>query len=459
MVLALILLVPSGCGEKVTHPPVLPAPATEPMVLDLINPQIERIKRAPGDAEEHGTLGLMYEANQMWAPATLSFANAVEIDPGNPIWTVHLYEARKSIGESTGELQRLEALYSRFQADAPFLFSLSRERLENGDISGAQQALESCLRLAPGEPATLVALSELMNLTGNSQQALQLAKQALIKAPGHPAVLNARGLALRALGQMDQATSDLQAGINATPISFPDEGKRRLSGYYAAPQMIINHSASLIEAGFAGRAEDLLHRVLIAKPGNKDALNNLALALKALSRSEEALTQLQHALKTDPDYFPTLINLTDILLTLNRAKDAIPHAQKAVQIDPENALSHRLLGMSLIRNRNFPAALESLENSLRLQPGDFDCHAAASEAALASGDLQAATVHLSEASKIRPTFLPAQVNLVHLMIRQGQLDEADRRLQDLLGRLGDHPEVIKAYNALARARSAAGGNR
>ncbi|MEE2882855.1 MAG: tetratricopeptide repeat protein [Planctomycetota bacterium] len=464
--LSLSLLLPTalafvliGCGPTVTRPPARPAASTGPLVLELINPQINRIERAPGDPEEHGTLGLMYEANQMWGPATQSFSNAADIDPANPIWTVHLYSSRKSLGETTGEWQRLEALVDRFAANPPFLYILGQERLANGEIGAAQQAFEKCLRIAPGEPATLVALSELMNLTGNPQQALQLAQQALVKAPGHPTVLNARGLALRALGRSDDAKSDLQAGLNATKLSFPDEGLRRLSGYFAAPQMIISHSADLIEAGYSARAEGLLHKVLLSKPGDKDALNNLALALKNLSRPEEALTQLREALKTDPDYFPTLVNITDLLLTLNRPQEALTYAQKSVEIDGENALAHRQLGMSLIRVRNFPAALISFENSLSLQPGIFACHAAASEAALASGNLEAATNHLSEASKLRPNFLPAQVNLVHLLIRQGQLDEADRRLKVLFDRLGDHPEVVKAYDALLRARSSGGGNR
>ncbi|MGE4620106.1 MAG: tetratricopeptide repeat protein, partial [Planctomycetota bacterium] len=205
--------------------------------------------------------------------------------------------------------------------------------------------------------------------------------------------------------------------------------------------------------------EVLLHKVLLAQPGNKDALNNLALALKSLSRSEEARARLQEALLTDPDYFPTLINITDICLALNQPQDGTPYAQQAVKIDGENAIAHQLLGMCLLRTRNFPAALISLENSLRLKPDNFDCHAAASEAALASGNLKSATLHLSQASKLRPSFLPAQVNLVHLLIRQNQLEEADRQLKDLFVRMGEHPQLVKAYDALQRARSNSGGNR
>jgi len=452
-------LVLTGCGPDLTRPPARPVGFVEPMVLELIGPQIARIENQPGDAEEHGTLALMYEANEMWEAATRSFAQAVELDPGNPIWAVHLYRCRKSLGETTGEWQRLESLVDRFSTRAPFLYHLGRERLENGDIDGARKAFEDCQQLASGNPAVLVALSELETLLGNSQQALQLAQQALVKAPGHPAVLNARGQALRALGRSDEAQTDLQAGLNASRIPFPDEGLRRLSGYYAAPQMLINHSADLIGAGFASRAEQLLHRVLLARPGDRDALNNLALALKSLSRPEEALTRLQEALKSDADYFPTLINITDLLLAMQRPRDALIHAHKAVRIDAENAIAHRLLGMTQIRLQDFPAALASFEQSLLLQPGNFDCHGAASEAALASGNLEAATRHLTEASKLRPEFLPAQVNLVHLLIKQGNLEDADRRLQDLFRRLGEHPEVVKAYEALRRARSGGGGNR
>ncbi|MGE4619458.1 MAG: tetratricopeptide repeat protein, partial [Planctomycetota bacterium] len=247
----------SGCGPNLTRPPARPAGSPEALVMELITPQLVRIERTPGDAEEHGTLGLMYEANEMWEAATRSFSNAVELDPNNPVWTVHLYKSRKSLGESAGEWQRLEALAQRFAKTAAFQYNLGKERLDNGDTTGAQEALENCLRLAPTEPATLIALSELALLLGDAPRALQLAQQALVKAPGHPAVLNARGQALRASGRAEEAKEDLQRGLQGGQISFPDEGSKRLAGYYAASQMLINHSANLIEVGFAARAEVL----------------------------------------------------------------------------------------------------------------------------------------------------------------------------------------------------------
>ena len=458
LMLLLGILFCCGCEPGLSLPPALPSGDVEPLVQDLISPQIARIEKDPSSAEEHGTLGLMYEANEMWEPATRALENATRLDPSDPVWTLHLHRSRNSVGKSSGELARLESLVSRFSHVASFLYILGLSRLEDGDIEGARKALEESLQLAPEEPAPMVALSELEMLVGNPRLALEHARQALKRAPGQPAVRNARGQALRALGEDEAARADLEAGLNSSRLVFPDAGRRRFASYYAAPQMIINHTADLIGAGYSQRAEQLLHKVLLSRPGDRDALNNLALALRAMGRNEEAEARLLEALQSDPNYFPTLINLSDIYLNLKRPAAAQLHATKAIQIDVENPIAHKLLGMSLIQQRLFPEAVQSFEKSLRLQPDDFECHAAASEAALASGDLDAATTHLAAASRLMPGHLPVQVNLVHLLIRKGSLEEADQRLKDLFKQVGNHPQLVNAYDALRRARTAQGGN-
>ena len=271
-------------------------------------------------------------------------------------------------------------------------------------------------------------------------------------------MFNARGQAYRALGQNERAASDLKAGLNASRLRYPDEGRLRFSGYYAAPQMLINHSADLIGAGYASRAEILLHKVLAVNPSDKDALNNLALALRAMNRNPEASARLQAALKIDSDYFPTRINLSDLHLALEDPANAELHATKAVEIDSENPIAYKLLGMSLIQQRKFPQAIVAFEKSLSLKPDDFQCHAAAGEAALASRIQETAVKHLRAAALLNPNHLPVQVNLIFTLIRAAQLDEADQLLKKLFKQVGQHPQLIKAHDALQQARRTGGGN-
>ncbi|MBT7104565.1 MAG: tetratricopeptide repeat protein [Planctomycetes bacterium] len=445
-----------GCGPSLTIPAALPSGTVGVLMKELITPQIQKIDSDPGNAEHHGTLGLMYEANEMWEPAARAFEAAVTLDPANPLWTLHLHTTRNSVGVSSGELARLESQASRFSDEPSFLYILGLARFDAGDLNGARSAFAQSLQLAPGVAAPLVALSKLELISGQPQKALELASKALQQAPGHPAVFNARGQAYRALGQAERAASDLKAGLNASRLSYPDEGRLRFSGYYAAPQMLINHSADLIEAGFAPRAEILLHKVLTVNPDDKDALNNLALALRAMNRNSQASTRLQAALKIDSDYFPTLINLSDLHLALEDPITAELHASRAVEIDSENPIAYKLLGMSLIRQRKFPQAIVAFEKSLSFQPDDFECHAAAGEAALASRILKTATKHLRAAALLNPDHLPVQVNLIFTLIRSEQFDEADQRLKKLFKQVGQHPQLIKAHDALQQARRTAG---
>ena len=449
ILLILMILVP-GCEPPPTRPAAKPESKIHILVTELIKPQMAAINAAPGDAELHGTLGLMYEANEIWEPAIRSFQNACDIEPGNSLWQVHLHRSRLAHGSSTGERERLETLLPRFPGDAAFNYALGSLRLEDGDLSGAGELLNRSLQLQPGEPATHLALSRLELLNANAEQALFHAEQAMIKAPGQPAVHQARGLALQALGRSEQALPDLEKGQGAFPLQFPDAGMRRLSGYFATPQKQINLASDLIQVGQYPRAIQLMLRVLSLESTNKDALNTIAIALQKMKRYEEALEKLLLARKSDPDYFPTYINLAVLYLEMNRPQQAIDPARKAVRIAPENSVSHRLLGMGLVRTQKYSEALTSFEESLRLQPGNFECHAAASEAAMSLRLNERAKGHLDQAIALRPEYLPTQVNMAYLLMRMNRPDESEALIKRLLKDSKEHPRVVDAYQKLRK---------
>ena len=444
------LIFVSACERQLTRMPARPDSKIHILVKELIKPQIKAIESAPSDAELHGTLGLMYEANEIWEPAIRSFQNACDIDPGNSLWHIHLNRSRLAYGSSSAERSRLESALPRFPGDPGFNYALGSLRLEDGDFQGARELLERSLQLQPGEAATHLALSRLELLTSRKEQALFHAEEAMKKAPGQPAVFQARGLALQALGKSDLALEDLRKGQGARPLMFPDEGMRRLAGYYATPQKQINLASDLIQVGQNPRAEQLMYRVLSLEPGNRDALNTLAIALQKMQRFDEALERLQLAQKSDPNYFPTYINLAVLHLEMNRPELANRPARKAVEIAPENAISHRLLGMSLIRTRNYTEALASFENSLRLQPDSFECHAAASEASMSLKQNERAAFHLDKAIALRPDYLPTKVNKAYLLMRMNKPAESEALIKKLLIDSNEHPKVVEAYQKLRK---------
>ena len=117
---------------------------------------------------------------------------------------------------------------------------------------------------------------------------------------------------------------------------------------------------------------------------------------------------------------------------MNRPERSIEPARKAVKIAPENSVSHRLLGMGLVRTGNYVEALTSFEESLRLQPDNFECHAAASEAAMALRQNERAEGHLNKAVALRPEYLPTQVNKAFLLMRMNRPEESEALIKKLL---------------------------
>ena len=106
--------------------------------------------------------------------------------------------------------------------------------------------------------------------------------------------------------------------------------------------------------------------------------------------------------------------------------------------------------MGLIRTQNYPAALTSFENSLRLQPDNFECHAAASEAAMSIKQSDRATYHLDMAISLRPEYLPTQVNKAYLLMRLNKPAEAEALIKKLLKDSNEHPKVVEAYQRLRK---------
>ncbi len=453
------LCVISGCTPQNTvksRPPAVPKDSIHILVEKLIKPQIRLIEKTPSDPDLHGTLGLMYEANDVWGPAVEAFDNACALDPNNATWQIHLNRCKTSFGDSTNERARLEAIAGRYPGHAGFNFMLGTLRLEDGDLPSAESMLLRSLQLQPDEPSTLLALSRLCLMKGQSDQSLSYADQAKRKAAGQPAVYQARGLALQALKRFEEAQPDLERGQGAPQLSFPDPGMSRLAAYYATPQKMINLGSDLLQVGQHNRAEQLMNKVLSFDENNKDALNTLAIALQRQNRGLEGLDKLIKASQADPNYFPTQINLAVAYLDLNKPAEGIRPARKAVQIAPENATAHRLLGMCFIKTRDFNGALRSFEQSLKLRPDDFECHAPASEAALFLNNNERALYHLEKASALRPNYLPTQVNTAHLYIKLRKFKEAEVLVKDLLARSGEHPKVIALYQSLQNSMKTEG---
>jgi tetratricopeptide (TPR) repeat protein len=111
-----------------------------------------------------------------------------------------------------------------------------------------------------------------------------------------------------------------------------------------------------------------LNRALEFKPVFPKAHNNLAIALAKLGRYSEAIRHYTEALRLQPDWGGALYNLGNALSALDRFEDAIKEYRKSLAVSPNDAEIYNNLGNALFHKGNLDEAIQYYQRALTLKP-------------------------------------------------------------------------------------------
>jgi len=168
----------------------------------------------------------------------------------------------------------------------------------------------------------------------------------------------------------------------------------------------------------------LYQHAIDAVPNNYLARYNLAAALEAEGRIDDAVMQLREAVRERPYYVPARAELGQLLASQGHTDDALQQMQIAVHMRPDNALAHFRLGSVLgTLGRTHEAAAQFAE-AVRLQPDNVNAHYNLGLALAEEGQLQDAAREFSVTVRLRPDDAAAHFNLGIALARQGQVDAA-----------------------------------
>ena len=87
-------------------------------------------------------------------------------------------------------------------------------------------------------------------------------------------------------------------------------------------------------------------------------------------QTEEAIQQLQEALRLNPGCFEVYINLGVAFEQKGQIDEAIRQYQEALRLKPEYATAHNNLGVVLGRKGRTDEAIRQFQEALRLNPDD-----------------------------------------------------------------------------------------
>lgn len=180
-------------------------------------------------------------------------------------------------------------------------------------------------------------------------------------APGNLLVTYTQALLDFTQGKPAAALEPLQQVLKAAPEHMPT---------------LLLLGATQFQLGAMAQAEQHLHKFLDANPHNLYARKMLASTLLATGRAEDAVALIE----------PNLANATDVqLLTI--------------------------AGSAYMETRRFPRARETLEQAVKLTPGNASLRVTLGLSMLSMGERDAALAEMAQAAKIAPDSLPVGIVL------------------------------------------------
>ena len=191
------------------------------------------------------------------------------------------------------------------------------------------------------------------------------------------------------------------------------------------------------------------HAVAVV-PDNYLAYFNLASALDAQGKTDEAIAQLRGAVRVRPYYVPARAELGQLLARQGHPDEALSELQTAVRLRPDDGVAHFRLGSVLgTLGRPGDAAAE-FSQAVRLQPENADAHYNLGIALAQEDRVQEAAREFGATVRLRPDDVNARFNLGISLARLGKLEDAIVQFSEAV-RL--KPDFADAHRALEQAIS------
>lgn len=461
-VAGMLALALCGCGPAPTPLEPVELASTrgvQPRVAELVAEHVGKVREAPADAQAHGTLGLVYEANELWEEAAESYGRAATLDPSNPWWRFHRAVALQQRGVDEEAFQLLVGVGRELPGEAAVLQRLGDAHLERGELECARELFQEATRRAPRRAESFFGLGAACWELEDVDAAREALERAVLLDPNLHAPHYLLGTVYRELGRTEDAEVELSLGLNRTPSGDPRlRGNRALPGPYALDirRYAVTRTARMMRAiehmgrgklAVARRILDELHEEF---PEDIAVLNNLALASFHRDEKDEALRLWNRALEIDPDSVDTHTAMASAFVDQGFASRAVSHAERALELAPELGETHYVHARVLRAQGANEAARRALETSVELDPRRTPAWLLLGDVLMDLELHQEAARAYRRAARSRPDEVRAHLGLARAAVQLGRRQAALKAFESAKRHGPDDPAVLEFAREFSR---------
>jgi len=337
------------------------------------------------------------------------------------------YLSKGQSAKATGLMQ--QALKTK---DNPaFRTVLGLSLIRSGQSGSGVAELEAAYKQDATQTQAGTALVGLYLRNGQAAKAVTVAESLVKQQPQNPGFFNVLGMSKGQAGDLPGAKAAFEQAV-------------KLNDAFVAPKI------NLARIEIANKAYDAaavrLGAILKANEKNTEAMGEMAVLSERRGQHAEAQRWLEKATDlSGPKDVRWGIALSEFHLRNDRAVPAL-EAIKRVSSKLTDDLSVLLAyAKAQIANRDMAGAKSTLGNATRVADYNPDSQLQIALLQLAANNVPGAAYSLEKALSTQPEFLPAQVLMAEVELRQGDPAKAEKRAKDILAK---HPKRAIGHSLL-----------
>ncbi len=441
--LAALVWLTACSNEPDPYAPVVNPETNDAELSEHLAGLLDEVRRRPKSAHARGNLAMAYEVNGFREAAVTTYAQATSLAPEEFLWPYLHGVLLASLGRGSTALERLARAAELDPEYAPLYVWRGTLLLDQGDNEAAEATFATAERLAT-HPATAAAAT-----AGRARAMLRLDRaeeatallEPLLDRYDHPYAHQLLGRAYRRMGRDDEARIATARGRDAAPIEWPDERQQRKADHVAGFVAKLDLAEKLLDSDPA-EALAILEEQRLTHPDDRELLNNLAVALHKVGRSDDAHEVLQHAIGLYPDYHLYHFNLANYHAEGDDITATIASFNRALEANPGYMQAYERKFMLLMEEERLQEALATVDEATRYGELTAVTHFYAAMAEGLQGRWPEAITRFRRTVQLDPGMTKAHLYLGRSLAELGRFEEALRALEEG-ERLGTHPEVAR----------------
>jgi tetratricopeptide (TPR) repeat protein len=275
-------------------------------------------------------------------------------------------------------------------------------------------------------------IASLLNIKGEYRGAAERYRKLLTAQPENAAIHYALSKAYVGLGVLDSARLYSEKSVLLNPDNE----------YYVGFLAALAHQMHDYL-----RAADLYRKLAVMKPGNAEALSNLALEYISADQPEKALGVAQEILTLDPKNEAALVQKLLIEIKLTHYQDAIGTVTALIgQGDGKEKLRHTL-GELYLQTRKYDLASKTFRELLKENPASVPAWLALFEASVQSANHPAFLDDLNHFFDTSQVSLPQKIEFAKLFLVRSSTESmfAEPAMVMIGEIIRRHPGIAKVY--------------